>query len=70
MAPAEIRERIKDEPALSEAYERLAHGLARGDKCVVEMEYGMDVGTHMGAVDPAPEGAEAGGRRTPRILRR
>jgi cell fate regulator YaaT (PSP1 superfamily) len=45
--------------------------LVRGDKCVVEMEYGMDVGTHMGVVDhDAPDEAEQGGRRGARILRK
>ena len=44
--------------------------LARGDKCVVEMEYGLDVGTHMGMVEHAPECTQEGGRRAPRILRR
>jgi len=46
---------------------------ARGDKCVVEMEYGMDVGTHMGVVaHDAPDGAEQGqgSRRVARILRK
>ena len=47
-----------------------APALTRGDKCVVEMDYGMDVGTHMGAVEQGPEAAEDGGRRAPRILRK
>ncbi|MEI8242020.1 MAG: regulatory iron-sulfur-containing complex subunit RicT [bacterium] len=42
----------------------------RGDKCVVEMEYGLDVGTHMSMVDDAPGVPAAGGGRVPRILRK
>lgn len=44
--------------------------LAHGDKCVVEMDYGQDVGTVMGAADHAPELPEGGARHTPRVLRR
>ena len=47
-----------------------APALARGDKCVVEMDYGMDVGTHMCATDHAPEFTQGGDRHAPRILRK
>ena len=43
--------------------------LMRGDRCVVEMENGLDVGTHMGAGENTPCADEGGGRAL-RILRK
>ena len=43
---------------------------ARGDKCVVETEYGLDVGTLMHLDEGAANRAGEGGRPPPRILRK
>ena len=42
----------------------------RGDKAVVELDCGLDVGTYMGGVERAPEITQGGDRRVPRILRK